>query len=611
MAALPLGAIVPAGWLKNQMQLQAGAITGILEEIWPDVGPDSGWLGGKGESWERGPYYLDGLVPLAYLLNDKRLIAKVVKWMEWTLSNQTADGTFGPPGLTDEWPRILMLKPLMQYHEVTGDHRVLGLMGAYFEYLRNKLMRHGMAASDDNKWAYYRGDEAIIAALWLYKRTGEKEVLVAAHSIMVKSFDWAENFKKMPYREKSVKWEHESHVVNNAMAIKYPVLRWFLTGEPALKKVSKTAIMALMKYHGHPEGIFSGDECLAGTDPSQGTETCAVVEYMFSLENLAIALGDPFYGDVLERVAFNALPGALTPDLLGHCYDQQPNQVLISKAKRNWTTNGEDANLLGLEPNYGCCTANLHQGWPKFTAHLWASTPDGGIAAVAYAPCEVSAVVGHAAHLRMKVETEYPFRDKIRISMKLEEPARFPVRLRIPFWCTDPGVAVNGEKLSGAKAGHYFEIKRDWMDGDVVELDLPMGIRVTHWFNSSSVIERGPLVYSLPVGESWQKTGGPEQCPTFEVHPTTDWNYALVLPAGKPDTAFTVREEKVVLQPFDADAPVRLVAKGRKVPGWELRDNSAAPPPVVFSHSGELKEIELIPYGCAKLRITEFPITAE
>ena len=53
------------GWLLDQLKLQAAGLSGHLDEFWPDLGPKSGWLGGPGESWERGPYFMDGLVPLA------------------------------------------------------------------------------------------------------------------------------------------------------------------------------------------------------------------------------------------------------------------------------------------------------------------------------------------------------------------------------------------------------------------------------------------------------------------------------------------------------------------------------------------------------------------
>ncbi len=94
------------------------------------MGSNSGWLGGTGESWERGPYFLDGLVPLAYLLDDDRLKAKAQKYIEWTLTRQAAGGMIGPASNNDWWPRMVMLKALTQHEEATGDPRVIPVLSA-------------------------------------------------------------------------------------------------------------------------------------------------------------------------------------------------------------------------------------------------------------------------------------------------------------------------------------------------------------------------------------------------------------------------------------------------------------------------------------------------
>src|SRR5947209_4598097 len=123
--ALPLGSVKPAGWLREQLRIQANGLSGHLDEFWPDLGPDSAWLGGKGEGWERGPYYVDGLVPLAYLLDDPKLISKARKWVDWALDHQRTDGAIGPEKNKDWWPNMLMLKALTQYQEAKEDPRVI------------------------------------------------------------------------------------------------------------------------------------------------------------------------------------------------------------------------------------------------------------------------------------------------------------------------------------------------------------------------------------------------------------------------------------------------------------------------------------------------------
>ena len=131
--ALPLGSVRPQGWLLKQCQLQRDGLTGNAELVYAsDLGPNSGWLGGSGDNWERSPYYYKGLVALAYTLNDAGLKQKAQKWMDWLLDHQRDDGYLGPASNDDWWPRMIATYALKDYYEATGDPRVLPVLEQIF-----------------------------------------------------------------------------------------------------------------------------------------------------------------------------------------------------------------------------------------------------------------------------------------------------------------------------------------------------------------------------------------------------------------------------------------------------------------------------------------------
>lgn len=602
---LPLGSVMPKGWLLDQLKIQAAGLSGHLDEFWPDVGPNSAWLGGTGEGWERGPYFLDGLVPLAYLTRDPALIAKVRKWMDWTLDHQSPEGWIGPSKNTDWWPNYVMLKALMQFQEATGDPRVIPVMRKYFAYQLAHLDQRPL-----KEWAIFRWHDEALSVLWLYNRTGDASLLDLARKLHQQGHDWEAQFADFKTTElvPRGKTNLSTHGVNNAMALKAAAVWWLVTGDPADRAGVDTMLRALDRYHGQPNGIFSADEHYAGRDPSQGTELCAVVEAMFSLEQDLSILGEPSFGDRLEKIAYNALPATLSPDIWAHQYDQQANQIVCSISNHRWATNGPESNIFGLEPNFGCCTANMHQGWPKLAANLWMATPDDGLAAVVYAPSEVSTTV-HGVPVRVEEQTGYPFRENVTLAVHPERAATFPLALRIPEWATDATVAVNGTAVAGAKAGQFLRIEREWRAGDRVEVRFPMAVRLSHWYNNSIAVERGPLVYSLRVGESWHKIRQTGPAADWEIYPASPWNYGLVVDPASFAGAFTVKERPLARQPYTAmDSPVEITAKARRVPQWQLAEDSPAPIPVSPVTSRRPEEtITMVPYGAAKLRITAFP----
>jgi DUF1680 family protein len=593
---LPLTSVMPKGWLLDQLKIQAGGLSGHLDEFWPDLGANSAWLGGAGEGWERGPYFLDGLVPLAYLTKNPTLIAKVRKWMDWTLDHQRADGWLGPEKNIDWWPNYVMLKALTQFQEATNDPRVIPAMQRYFAYQAAHLDQRPL-----KEWAIFRWHDEVLSVLWLYNRNGDRALLDLARKLHQQGHDWEAQYANFQTREKVTKQQANlaTHGVNTAMALKAAAVWWLITGDPGDRASLSQMLEALDRYHGQPAGIFAADEHLSGRDPSQGTELCAVVEAMFSLEQDIAILGDAAFGDRLERIAYNALPATLSKDLWAHQYDQQANQVMCSISNHRWATNGPESNIFGLEPNFGCCTANMHQGWPKLAASLWMATADNGLAAVAYGPSEVT-----ANGVTIEERTDYPFRDSVTVLVNPAKPSTFPLVLRIPAWATGATVIVNGESQPNVKPGEFFRVSRAWKSGDRVELRFPMTVRTSTWYNNSIAVERGPLVYSLKIGESWNKIKQTGPAADWEVYPTTPWNYALV--AG----SWQVSEKNMATQPFDSGtAPVEITAKARRLPQWTLVDDSPGPIPMSPVTSKRPEEtITLVPYGAAKLRITAFPV---
>ncbi len=614
-APLPPGRVRARGWLLEQLRLSADGLTGRLMEHWDDVGPQSGWLGGPGENWERGPYYVRGLVALAHTLGDPALIARAQPWIEWSLGHPQSDGFFGPADNDDWWPRMPMLEALRWHHEATGDARVLPLMQGYFAHQRRALPARPL-----DSWGKPRGGDNLHSVLWLFERTGEAALLDLADLLLAQTSDWTGEFTSGEAPSTAFDF---AHGVNRAMGFKQPALRWWRSGERRSLEAVRVGWEQTLRWHGQIQGTYSGDEFLHGTGSTQGTELCTVVELLSSFETALLMSGEPWVADAIERLAFNALPAMLSADHRAHQYFQLPNQIECTPGARHFNVpHGTDL-LFGLLSGYPCCAANLHMGWPRLTNHLWLATPDGGLAAAILAPCEVAAEVA-GRRLTIIEDTTYPFGEEVHFIIRCAEPIELPLHLRLPAWA-EPGaeLAVNGAIEKGAvrrnpgaetptpgRDGRFVRIHRRWRDGDTIALRLPMTVRCSRWERGSIGIERGPLVYALRIDEDWRRVGGSEPFCDYEVHPRTPWNYGLRLDPDLPEAAVRIERVAPAAQPWAQDgAGVRLQVPAQRLPEWQAEAGVSGPiPDAGLAPATAAENVTLIPFGCARLRIAMFPL---
>ncbi len=631
---LPLGAIKPQGWLKNQLERLAHGISGRLDELYPQVvGERNGWLGGDGDGWERGPYWIDGLLPLSHLLDDERLLAKAVRWVEWTLTHQREDGYLGPipfeyppelePGIQrdkrrDWWPKMVMLKVLQQHYMATGDQRVIDALTRYFRFQLQELPKTPLGHW--TFWGNRRGADNLLIVYWLYSVTGDSFLLELGELIHSQTHPYTDIFLNRgdislhgPFNEKQ--WTAKDataypfHCVNLAQGMKAPIIYSQRDSNPKYLQAVRKALQDLELLHGQPHGLFGGDEALHGRQLTRGSELCTAAEMMFSLEKILEITGESEFADHIELIAYNVLASQISDDCLTRQYFQLANQVKVTHGTRNFYNNEPDRQVFGLLSGYPCCTCNLNQAWPKFAQHTWMASADGGLAALVYAPSRVTARVGESGQqVTITQQTGYPFRETIQFKVETEDEIRFPLHLRVPSWCSNPRIHINGNAYESADTDQIVVLNRTWKSGDVVELQLPMVLKTKRWHENSVGFQRGPLVYALKIEERWQ-----ERDSYHEVLPASPWNFALQEKSlqALSDNYRVIENDSVADNPWTLQtAPIRIQTTGIRLPSWVTYKDDAGPipwSPQPRPEDARSEPITLVPYGCTTLRISAFP----
>ena len=587
----------PEGWLKRQLEIQAEGLSGNLHKIWPDI-RDSAWIGGNREGWERVPYWLDGFIPLAYLLENEEMIATVKKYIDAIISAQEDDGWICPcekdkRAKYDTWATQLICKVLKVYYDCSRDERIPQVI---YRVLKNyyELLKSGEIKLFT--WGKYRWFESFISLNFLYEKYGEDWIKDLAKIIKEQGFDYnttAENWEKPSHV-----WKLNTHIVNMTMMLKSEAVSHDLLGEEYTDNAEKLRTI-LDKYNSTAFDGFTGDEVLSGLDPTKGTECCAVVEQMYSYEEIFAHTGDNKWAERLEVLAFNALPATISEDMWTHQYVQQVNQIACQKTMimAPWSTNGPYAHTFGLEPNFGCCTANFNQGWPKFALTPFMYKGNTIINAV------MLPSVLNDNGVTIKLETNYPFENKMHYYIDTDK--NFDFVIRIPSFAKN--LKVNGENVETKDLTFAINSGKTEIE---IEFDAKPYLKSRP--NDLYVLQMGSLLFSVPIAyekkmREYTKKGVERKFPycDYEFIPTSPWNY------GYADADFEVVFNGISDIPFSQkNPPVKIKANMQQI-NWGLKfpyRSIARKTPKSTKPISDIQSIELCPYGCARLRMTEMPV---
>ena len=489
-------------------------------------------------------------------------------------------------------------------------------------------------------WEGLRGGDNLYSVFWLYNRTGDDFLMDLAKKIhrCMPSWESRNNPHKSGShpRQNNPSWYDllpDWHNVNVAQGFREPAEYFLLSKDSADLHASYDVFNIIREHFGQvPGGMFGADEVARPgyDDPHQGIETCGLVEEMNSDEQMLRISGNPFWADHAENVAFNMYPAALTADMKALRYFTAPNMVVCDDRDHSPGIMNSGPFFMMNPFSSRCCQHNHGQGWPYYAENLWMATPDNGAFAALYAACETKIMVGNGSEVTLQETTRYPFEEAVQISLSMKKPVTFPLYLRIPEWCGQASLEINGKAVTVAPAaGKIVLLERKWKNGDRITLKLPMKVSVQHWTkNHNSVsVNYGPLTFSLKIKENyvkkesdqtaigdskWQAGVDRSKWPSWNILPGSAWNYALVL--DEKDPALSFRLEKKAWPksdyPFTSDnVPLVLKAKARQVPQWELDQyglcGELPDSPVMTDQP--VVEVELIPMGAARLRVSAIP----
>jgi DUF1680 family protein len=225
-------------------------------------------------------------------------------------------------------------------------------------------------------------------------------------------------------------------------------------------------------------------------------ETCAAVGGVQWAWRMLLATGEPVYADVAERMLLNGFLAGVSLSGAEYFY--------VNPLQMRTDAHSDE----GRSPAHGrrgwfdcaCCPPNIMRTLASLGGYL-ATTDDEGLQLHLYAPASITATVA-GGRARLSVETDYPWEGLVRARIHDAPAADWTLTLRVPAWAEGATLNVNGAQQP-LIAGSYASVHRTWTGGDIVELSLPMVVRITaaderiDAVRGCVAVERGPLVYTV------------------------------------------------------------------------------------------------------------------
>lgn len=633
-----LGQIRPEGWIRTFLENQRDGLTGHLEVAGYPFNTE-GWLsdhlplGDRGGSgwwpYEQVAYWLDGMIRCGILLGDETLKKKARHQIDHVLNHPDADGYLGPDAMktlngphgSERWPLAVFLRAVVADYQDRPSGQVLKKMIAHF--LSNTAL-HETNRNVCN----------IEIMAWLYQLTGDRRML----DLALTSFaSWQKNETRDGATLKNMRSRKRigDHGPRHMELFKLGAVMYLVTGNREFLDASWKANRKLIRDHVLIDGVPSSTEHMRGIYSTAGHETCVITDYLWSLGYLLMAKQDASIADAMERICFNALPGAVTSDFKALQYFSGPNQV-IAGPQTNHHPHGYATTHISFRPNPAteCCPGNVHRAMPAFAGRMWMQHGDNEIIAALYGASRFQFKAG-GVKVTVIEETEYPFSDQVVFRIACAKPVKFKFTFRIPGWCRKPALAINGRKSGMAmKPGTFVTVQRTFKDGDRLVLALPRQWRVIDGPEDGVGVEWGPLVFALNIKEKWtvvdDKRSSPD-FPAWTIVPETPWNYGLMLKADKlPAHGILDISDGWNHSWSKEHVPVRLLLPARRIPNWRLIRKKK----LVMKHGDHVRVhegdiafmpslpdakararavkreelVELIPYGFTNLRVTWFPV---